>query len=1523
MCTQHAGRNGRLFTSPQISSETHPPRSNHTLGLSFLTLLSVLLVSRISLLALPPQEPQDGTPQEPCIKLNSLTVLPSLQLLGQPLTGCSVDITAGGTKLELIKNTCHDPTLYNLPPSIPLQWQLISWPGNPAPAFSSSSTLATLSLPRVGTYVVRFTICPSGNCSFRPPGSTTNYPVSTTTSDLTLVAVSSIPIPVEKYPVLPSSVLNSGTSSVSLEDLDCRCGGNGDPWGQQWVTVNHWNGPEDYKMLEGYVEKAWVAVTDDLLNHDSNDVGFEVLPDPPFRNLINGGKVHMDVEWETGSFPERFRPLSGDRISAFGFWILDCGHKPNSEIHPPVGLAVHRPRPVVIPSGRSFTWNLPEGTVTSTAGNNVIVPGILTDLWFNRKAGEITSNCSDTALHQPARCNPNWPGCAPNCPRFLYDSCIEGKLPMNRIYEFNIYLPRNPAVVARSQGVTAPTPPLYVNLSNPWGFGGPDPIINQVTDGDVTYLHVTLDLRNYSADTYSRHIEAAWVYPAVDNWALRRWRVSFPTLEVHDDQDPWTDGWNADGDYRFWLTLNNGEQEWTRILYGDDNAHGTMNFSPRWQTGASDPVFWRSFPDTDDSHRLGPDVLSYPDQGVAVTSTAYESDSIWDDDPGRGSTRLLNGGTARFTSNKGNYSVRLEVTPGPAVPNAVLSAAASRLNGSLRIRCSNNPWTPPIGDLRANPFELAGYLVPGIADAPPTLIEGDQAAAQLGLAIAGVGDVNGDGFPDVLVGSAQHGTPRPPGGSVELYSGLPRGLNTVPSWRAADPNASHRFGSRVARGGDINHDSYQDFLVADPNFSNGQTNEGAVYVWFGGPASKAPAEKANWTAEGNFPGAGFGTAIAAGDVNGDGFSDVLVGAPFYQNSVAAVRPLGRVFIYHGSSNGVPASPNLVLVAPTIAGIGLGNDEWFGYALASDDVNKDGFADLIVGAPRLSNGAANEGGIFVYLGSANGLSSTAVARIEGDASGAQFGSAVGAAGDVNGDGFPDVLVGSPFFWFDDVTFNEGAAALFLGYGEGLRVPAAWGASGRWGGARFGTTVAGVGDLNGDGLADVVVSAPYYGSQADQEGRISVYLGNSGRTPLTGPVWVKSSQMPSALFGWGIAAAGDLDRDGFADFLVTAPGLSQGQATEGGVYLYRGYGVREVRPATTGFFESVEPEPNRIFNLREPGFEKLLIEGAKNEPERFTRMIRELRAELDATILGTPRTPDAAAALAVLKPYVPPELWQETFGDIPTVTGGALYLDCGGTNEIVDAVGRRWKPDGPFLVTSNSNQNPFSNQVMDHSLLTDHQIPNQVLLSERWKDGDLRYTIPVENGIHLVILYFAENCPACVNPRLGGTAACLACARSFDVEVEGQRIDAYNPADAASPPSADGLGTTFKSTQLVFRNVEVKDGVLNINILDRGLGNPPENAAIDAMAILQTPLSPGAIPPRITSIRPVERNLEIQLDPGLDYALQLSGLAVMGLEQSPDLKTWTAAGRTPFIFNGKLIFEVTPSGNRQFYRARVQP
>ena len=104
-----------------------------------------------------------------------------------------------------------------------------------------------------------------------------------------------------------------------------------------------------------------------------------------------------------------------------------------------------------------------------------------------------------------------------------------------------------------------------------------------------------------------------------------------------------------------------------------------------------------------------------------------------------------------------------------------------------------------------------------------------------------------------------------------------------------------------------------------------------------------------------------------------------------------------------------------------------------------------------------------------------------------------------------------------------------------------------------------------------------------------------------------------------------------------------------------------------------------------------------------------------------------------------------------------------------------------------------------------------------------------------GSITVILYFSENCPNCVDQILGGNGLCPLCERIFDIEVEGSRRNGYNPADAAVPPDQNGIGETFKATEVVFESVMVEDDALNISILDRGFGNPPHDPSIKAFAI----------------------------------------------------------------------------------------
>jgi hypothetical protein len=222
-------------------------------------------------------------------------------------------------------------------------------------------------------------------------------------------------------------------------------------------------------------------------------------------------------------------------------------------------------------------------------------------------------------------------------------------------------------------------------------------------------------------------------------------------------------------------------------------------------------------------------------------------------------------------------------------------------------------------------------------------------------------------------------------------------------------------------------------------------------------AAASSSGSAHWTDTGETAGDKFGYSVGtAGDVNDDGYADLVVGAYGYGSST------GKVYVYYGGPSGLSTSADWTATGDA--------GDWFGYSVGTaGDVNGDSKADLVVGAYGRSS---FRGKAYVYHGSGSGLSLSSDWTATGEGMNNYFGRSVGTAGDVNSDGYADLVVGA------DGHSDKGKAYVYLGSGSGLSSPADWTAAGETAGDHFGYSVGTAGDVNGDGKADLVVGAYGY-------------------------------------------------------------------------------------------------------------------------------------------------------------------------------------------------------------------------------------------------------------------------------------------------------------------------------------------------------------------------------------------------------------------------------------------------------------
>lgn len=429
---------------------------------------------------------------------------------------------------------------------------------------------------------------------------------------------------------------------------------------------------------------------------------------------------------------------------------------------------------------------------------------------------------------------------------------------------------------------------------------------------------------------------------------------------------------------------------------------------------------------------------------------------------------------------------------------------------------------------------------------PAWFAEGNQGGCNFGVSPHSAGDVDGDGYGDLVVAAWAYDGPQTNEGRAYLFLGSRDGLAKVPAWTFENDQPFSYIGS-VTGAGDVNGDGFDDVLVSSYLYNEGAHLGGRVLLFLGGSGGLATGSA--WSLAGDVVNLNLGHAIAAaGDVDHDGLDDVLISATHYTSGHTNE---GAVFLYLGTPQGLAATPAWQVE-------GNQTSSGFGGILDSADVNGDGWRDVLVGAGSYNHGENDEGAAFLFLGSPAGLSTEPDWMVEGNQAQAGLG-LVSCAGDVNGDGLDDVLVGTPGHDIvpPPIGGAEGRADLYLGSAAGLSPVPVWTFLGTQRSELLGF-VSPAGDVDADGFDDVLVAGPGFdggGIDRANGGRVLLFFGSA--TGLrANPQWTVVGGRRNGEIGRSLAAAGDVNGDGFADFLLGSELYSNGQTREGLVWTYHG-------------------------------------------------------------------------------------------------------------------------------------------------------------------------------------------------------------------------------------------------------------------------------------------------------------------------------------------------------------------------------
>ncbi|MCA0433945.1 MAG: FG-GAP-like repeat-containing protein [Proteobacteria bacterium] len=466
-------------------------------------------------------------------------------------------------------------------------------------------------------------------------------------------------------------------------------------------------------------------------------------------------------------------------------------------------------------------------------------------------------------------------------------------------------------------------------------------------------------------------------------------------------------------------------------------------------------------------------------------------------------------------------------------------------------------------------------------------IEGEVSGDLVGQSVSGAGDINGDGFADIVIGASRaEYNMNAHAGIVYVIYGKAGGfgatfalssLNGSNGIGFAGPVADAYLGTSVSAAGDVNGDGFDDFIVGMPgktdmfdqsllvlgsgtgDFTRTIAYNGVVYV----------GDQSGWSVSG------------AGDINGDGFDDLIIGA---LNADPGGSDRGLSHVVFGKAGGFGNLLDLTELDGTTGFRidGAGNGDRSGWSVsAAGDINGDGFGDLIIGAPGADPNGGSSGASYVVFGKASGFAATLSLstlngsngfRLDGAVSNDSSGVSVSAAGDVNGDGFDDLIIGAPYA--DPNGTDSGASYVVFGKGGGFSATFNLSTLDGSNGFRIagvaaydlsGFSVSGAGDFNGDGFDDLIIGARYADPNGIYSGASYVVFGKAGGftaslnlSTLNGTNGFRiEGAAAHDVSGYSVSGAGDVNGDGFDDLIIGALGATTSNGQSGAGYVIFGY------------------------------------------------------------------------------------------------------------------------------------------------------------------------------------------------------------------------------------------------------------------------------------------------------------------------------------------------------------------------------